>query len=124
VGVQIGATGERYEGVSQTVQLDLLPETYQKALEQGLRLELRLKRAAAAVAVRIGVGRRPGRACGLAFGSTYPPCRSTSGRSVGAGRSCRGRLYFNAVFTSKVTVRFGGELAVIAGNSHLISHPH
>jgi VWFA-related protein len=55
VGVQIGATGERYEGVSQTVQLDLLPETYQKALEQGLRLELRLKRAPAAVAVRIGV---------------------------------------------------------------------
>jgi hypothetical protein len=44
VGVQIGATGERYEGASQTVELDLLPETYQKALEQGLRLELRLKR--------------------------------------------------------------------------------
>ena len=55
VGVQIGAAGERYEGVSQTVQLDLLPATYQKALEQGLRLELRLKRDPAAVAVRVGV---------------------------------------------------------------------
>jgi VWFA-related protein len=55
VAVQIGATGERYEGVSQTVELDLLPETYQKALERGLRLELRLKREPAAVAVRIGV---------------------------------------------------------------------
>jgi hypothetical protein len=55
VGVQIGATGERYEGVTQTAQLDLRPETYQRALEQGLRLELRLKREPDAVAVRVAV---------------------------------------------------------------------
>jgi VWFA-related protein len=55
VGVQIGATGERYEGQSQTAQLDLLPATYQRALEQGVRLELRLKREPSAVAVRIAV---------------------------------------------------------------------
>jgi VWFA-related protein len=55
VGVQIGATGERYEGQSQTAQLDLLPETYQRALEQGVRLELRLKREPSAVAVRVAV---------------------------------------------------------------------
>jgi VWFA-related protein len=55
VGVQIGATGERYEGQIQTAQLDLLPETYQRALEQGVQLELRLKREPAAVAVRIAV---------------------------------------------------------------------
>ena len=46
---------ENNEGVSQTALLDLLPETYQKALEQGLRLELRLKRQPAAVAVRVAV---------------------------------------------------------------------
>jgi VWFA-related protein len=55
VGMQIGATGERYEGQSQTAQLDLLPATYQRALEQGVRLELRLKREPSAVAVRIAV---------------------------------------------------------------------
>jgi VWFA-related protein len=55
VGVQIGATGERYEGQIQTAQLDLLPETYQRALEQGVRLELRLKREPDAVAVRVAV---------------------------------------------------------------------
>ena len=55
VGVQIGATGERYEGQIQTAQLDLLPETYQRALEQGVRLELRLKREPSAVAVRVAV---------------------------------------------------------------------
>jgi VWFA-related protein len=55
VGVQIGATGERYEGQSQTAQLDLRPETYQRALAQGLRLEMRLKREPDAVAVRVAV---------------------------------------------------------------------
>jgi hypothetical protein len=55
VGVQIGATGERYEGQIQTAQLDLLPATYQRALEQGVRLELRLKREPSAVAVRVAV---------------------------------------------------------------------
>jgi hypothetical protein len=55
VGMQIGATGERYEGVTQTAQLDLLPETYQRALEQGVRLELKMKREPSAVAVRVAV---------------------------------------------------------------------
>jgi VWFA-related protein len=55
VGMQIGATGERYEGLTQTAQLDLLPETYQRALEQGVRLELKMKREPAAVAVRVAV---------------------------------------------------------------------
>jgi VWFA-related protein len=55
VGVQIGATGERYEGVTQTAQLDLLPETYQRALEQGVRLELKMKREPSAVTVRVAV---------------------------------------------------------------------
>jgi VWFA-related protein len=55
LGVQIGATGERYEGQIQTAQLDLLPATYQRALEQGVRLELRLKREPSAVAVRVAV---------------------------------------------------------------------
>jgi VWFA-related protein len=54
-GVQIGATGERYEGVTQTAQLDLLPATYQRALEQGVRLELKMKREPSAVAVRVAV---------------------------------------------------------------------
>jgi VWFA-related protein len=55
VGVQIGATGERYEGQIQTAQLDLLPATYQRALEQGVRLELKMKREPSAVAVRVAV---------------------------------------------------------------------
>ena len=55
VGMQIGATGERYEGQSQTAQLDLLPGTYQRALEQGVRLELKMKREPSAVAVRVAV---------------------------------------------------------------------
>jgi hypothetical protein len=55
VGMQIGATGERYEGQSQTAQLDLLPETYQRALEQGVRLELKMKREPSAIAMRVAV---------------------------------------------------------------------
>jgi hypothetical protein len=39
----------------ETAQLDLLPETYQRALEQGLRLEMKLKREPGAVAVRLAV---------------------------------------------------------------------
>jgi hypothetical protein len=53
--VQFGALGQRYEGVAQAVQLDLRPETYQRTMAEGLRLEVRLKREPAAVAVRVGV---------------------------------------------------------------------
>jgi VWFA-related protein len=53
--VQTGATGERFEGVTQTAQLDLLPETYQQALTQGLLIHMPLKRGPAAIAVRVGV---------------------------------------------------------------------
>jgi VWFA-related protein len=74
VGVQIGATGERYEGQSQTAQLDLLPATYQRALEQGVRLELRLKREPAAVAVRIAVVDEGGARVG-SLSVPLPPAR-------------------------------------------------
>ena len=42
-------------GQSQTAQLDLLSETYQRAMERGVRLERRLKREPAAVAAPIAV---------------------------------------------------------------------
>ena len=80
VGVQIGATGERYEGVTQTAQLDLLPETYQRALEQGVRLELKMKREPSAVAVRVAVvDERGGRVGSLSVPlplRAVPPARS------------------------------------------------
>jgi VWFA-related protein len=74
VGMQIGATGERYEGQSQTAQLDLPPATYQRALEQGVRLELRLKREPDAVAMRIAVADERGARVG-SLSVPLPPAR-------------------------------------------------
>jgi VWFA-related protein len=53
--LQTSATGERYEGPSRTVPVDLPQASYQKALEQGVRLELRIHRNPASVAMRIAV---------------------------------------------------------------------
>jgi hypothetical protein len=75
VGMQIGATGERHEGQSQTAQLDLLPATYQRALEQGVRLELRLKREPSAVAVRVAVVDERGARVGSLSVPLPPPAR-------------------------------------------------
>jgi VWFA-related protein len=80
VGVQIGATGERYEGQSQTAQLDLLPASYQRALEQGVRLELRLKREPSAVAVRIAVVDERGARVG-SLSAPLPPSAQPAAQS-------------------------------------------
>jgi VWFA-related protein len=53
--LQTGATGERYEGPSRTVPVDLPQASYQNALEQGVRLELRIHRDPSAVALRVAV---------------------------------------------------------------------
>jgi hypothetical protein len=53
--LQTGAAGERYEGPSRTAPVDLPQESYQKALEQGVRLELRIHRDPAAVGLRVAV---------------------------------------------------------------------
>ena len=66
--VQIGPIGERYEGETQTAQLDLLPETYRMALTEGLKLEMKLKRNPAASAVRVAVAdEKSGRTGSLTF---------------------------------------------------------
>jgi VWFA-related protein len=53
--LQTGATGERYEGPSRTVPVDLPQASYQNALQQGVRLELRIHRDSSAVALRVAV---------------------------------------------------------------------
>jgi VWFA-related protein len=53
--LQTGASGERYEGPSRTVPVDLPQASYQEALKQGVRLELRIHRDPSAVAMRIAV---------------------------------------------------------------------
>jgi VWFA-related protein len=73
--IPTGATGDQHVGVGQTVQLDLTPETYQRALEQGLRFEMKLKREPAAIALRVGViDARGGR-----VGSLMVPLASAAG---------------------------------------------
>jgi hypothetical protein len=53
--VQTSATGERLGGVTQSAAINLQPETYRRALAQGLDFHMKFKRQPAAVAVRIGV---------------------------------------------------------------------
>jgi len=53
--MQTGAAGDRLGRVSQAAELNLEQATYDRALLQGLRFEIKFVRALAAVAVRIGV---------------------------------------------------------------------
>jgi VWFA-related protein len=53
--IQIGATGERLGGITQTAELNLGPATYQHALEQGITFNMKLRREPRAIAVRIAV---------------------------------------------------------------------
>jgi VWFA-related protein len=53
--LQTGAAGERYEGPSRVVPVDLPQAEYQKALERGVPLELRIHRDPASVALRVAV---------------------------------------------------------------------
>jgi VWFA-related protein len=53
--IQLGAYGERLEGVSQTAEINLEQATYQRDLQQGLPLQIEFPRDPMAVAVRIGV---------------------------------------------------------------------
>ncbi len=53
--IPTGATSEQYAGVGRTVQVNLTQETYQRALAQGLRLQMKLKPDPAAIALRVGV---------------------------------------------------------------------
>jgi VWFA-related protein len=72
--LQTSATGERYEGPSRRVPVDLTQEGYQKAMEQGVRLELRIHRDPASVALRIAVADERGGRVG-SLSAKLPPAR-------------------------------------------------
>jgi VWFA-related protein len=57
--IQTGPAGERLGGERQTAQLSLEPASYQRALKDGLRFEMKLKRKPGATAIRLGAVSEP-----------------------------------------------------------------
>ena len=53
--MQLGALGELLGGIQQTAELNLDSATYQRALQQGLPLEMKFQRVTGAIAIRLGV---------------------------------------------------------------------
>jgi VWFA-related protein len=53
--MQLGAAGEQLGGVNQSAEINLLQETYERDLVQGMPFEMKFPREPSAIAVRIGV---------------------------------------------------------------------
>jgi VWFA-related protein len=77
--LQTSATGERYEDPSRAVPVDLTQASYQEALQQGVRLELRIHRDPAAIALRIAVADERGGRVG-SLSARLPPQAQSTGR--------------------------------------------